>query len=313
MISQQFSIIKNNMAVMPKALISTFVYQITVLVLTCITASAFASTKSSPAPLEGQLSFYFKTHNESDEQLINRLKAHSVFERIKQFSVQNFKLNTDINYRFQHPHYSYKDTPSKTVQVTTESETYNFDIDISFSFLHQLDQGLQLKYPEQREIQERIYAAAIEKLLWFELGRALISQYSLSIAGKEEFALDNFSTLMLLNLNTLNTDYILDAIEAFLLIDQSISFISEQSYQSEVELDEQRYRKSVCLILGKDLNLQLQENQEPYQQLISQLSWDQKRLEQCKKHYLEKLSRWVNALDSHLKNGSQLKSWLVSK
>jgi len=184
------------------------------------------------------------------------------------------------------------------------------NINIPFSFLHQLHQGLLLKYPQQENVRENIYVAAAEKRLWFELGRALISQYALPISGNEIFTLDNFSTLMLLNQNSLNSDYLLDATEAYLLIDHSEPLLGNNTFQSEQELDEQRYRMVVCLVLGKDL-INAEIVQAPYTEILGELAWDKKRLEQCQRHYKEKLRSWFDALSPKLKKNNQFESWLT--
>lgn len=264
----------------------------------------------SAANNTAKLSFQFDTQGPLDEQLIERLKNRQVFERLQRFSENDLKLKQDIVYHIQHPLDSRAgliDSPD-----TLEQDT-SLHIYLPFSYLYQLDQGLLNKYAEQPDIQEAIYGAAVEKYLWFELGRALIDQFDLGVSGQEVFALDNFSTLMLLNLGLQESDYILDATEAFLLIDQSLPFTHENDYEAEISLDEQRYRKVVCLILGKDYLSHLKQNELPYQAVLKELAWDQKKIEKCQELYLQKLQTWVAALQPHLRESNQLKHWLAAQ
>jgi Putative metallopeptidase len=271
--------------------------------LVLVSLPAFANASAT-------LSFEFDTQGPLDEHLIERLEKRQVFERLRRFSEQDLKLKQDIVYHIQHPLDSQAgliDTPEAPEEDT------RLHIYLPFSYLYQLDQGLINKYAEQPDIQEAIYGAAVEKYLWFELGRALIDQFDLGVSGQEVFALDNFSTLMLLNLGLQESDYILDATEAFLLIDQSLPFAQENDYEAEISLDEQRYRKVVCLILGKDYLSHLKQNALPYQAVLEELAWDQKKIEQCQELYLQKLQTWVAALQPHLRESNQLKHWLAAQ
>lgn len=285
------------------------------LITSTLTFSTYASISITEPQQPSDLSFQTDAKSEYDTKLITRLKKSQVFERLRIFSEQDLILKQSIIYHF---HQADQATTSQPLALDTASsnnkQTSQVDIkiDIPFSFLYQLDQGLIAKYPQQEGIQEAIYSAAVEKYLWFELGRALVSQFDLGVSGQEVFALDNFSTLMLINLNHHDSDFILDATEAFLLIRQSIPYGGEEDYEAEVSLDEQRYRKAVCLILGKDYLARVNRTEQAYHELLEELAWDQKKIEQCQKLYLEKLQTWLDALQPHLRQENRLTSWLAA-
>ncbi|WP_082872186.1 DUF4344 domain-containing metallopeptidase, partial [Oleiphilus sp. HI0117] len=285
------------------------------LITSTLTFSTYASISITEPQQPSDLSFQTDAKSEYDTKLITRLKKSQVFERLRIFSEQDLILKQSIIYHF---HQADQATTSQPLALDTASsnnkQTSQVDIkiDIPFSFLYQLDQGLIAKYPQQEGIQEAIYSAAVEKYLWFELGRALVSQFDLGVSGQEVFALDNFSTLMLINLNHHDSDFILEATEAFLLIRQSIPYGGEEDYEAEVSLDEQRYRKAVCLILGKDYLARVNRTEQAYHELLEELAWDQKKIEQCQKLYLEKLQTWLDALQPHLRQENRLTSWLAA-
>jgi hypothetical protein len=285
------------------------------LITPTLTFSTYASISITEPQQPSDLSFQTDAKSEYDTKLITRLKKSQVFERLRIFSEQDLILKQSIIYHF---HQADQATTSQPLALDTASsnnkQTSQVDIkiDIPFSFLYQLDQGLIAKYPQQEGIQEAIYSAAVEKYLWFELGRALVSQFDLGVSGQEVFALDNFSTLMLINLNHHDSDFILEATEAFLLIRQSIPYGGEEDYEAEVSLDEQRYRKAVCLILGKDYLARVNRTEQAYHELLEELAWDQKKIEQCQKLYLEKLQTWLDALQPHLRQENRLTSWLAA-
>jgi len=289
------------------------------------TSNQIPSLPSNSEP-EYSLSFQFETANNRDSNLIEILQFHSVFKKLKLFTRQNLHLKNNISFYFKNndgtfqKSFSSSTTPfeqeTNTTPLPEANNTFElankqgYEIFIPFSFLHKLNHGLKNKYPEQQAIRDHIYAAAVEKFLWFEFGRALVNQFTLPISGQEIFALDNFSTLMLVNLNQLNSDYILDATEAYLLIDHTFSLTENRVYESESEFDEHRYRRVVCLILGKDLADKHHQSEAPYAELLSELAWDNKRLIQCQKHYHNKLFAWLEALRPHLKENNQFKTWL---
>ena len=176
-----------------------------------------------------------------------------------------------------------------------------------------MHQSLLVKFPQQIEVRERIFVSAVEKHLWFELGRLLVDKYELRFPESDSFILDHFSTLMLLNLSDLDSEYLLDATETYLLVSQSQFTQKTNSFQNEIEMDESRYRLVVCLILGKDLSLNNTHDlssSAPYTTLLSDFSWGQQRLKQCMALYKGKLLAWYEALAPHLKETSQINKWL---
>ena len=218
-------------------------------------------------------------------------------------------MDEDITLAFQQSENNYFDTRA-TFEAHTRPQN---KIITHYSFLRQIHQSLLVKFPQQIEVRERIFVSAVEKHLWFELGRILIDKYQLSFPEGGSFILDHFSTIMLLNLSDLDSEYLLDATEAYLLVSQSHLTQKKNSFQSEIEMDESRYRLVVCLILGKDLSLNNTHglsSSDPYTTLLSDFSWGQQRLKQCMALYKEQLLAWYKALSPHLKEKSQINKWL---
>lgn len=226
---------------------------------------------------------------EKDAKLLEVLQDHAIFKKIADFSNVNLQLKSNILYTFIQGNEPFFGASHNQVFI-------------SYTFLHKIYEDLRLKYPQQPVLSDKLFAFTIEKLIWSEFGRVLINQYALSIRGKEVFSLDQFSTVMLLNLNEQDSEYLLDAIEEFLLVDDSSTLLSRISFESETELDEQRYRLVMCMVLGKD--------HEHHLELLDELTWDQGRLLHCRDHYQEKLMAWYEALLPFLKPTNSLKNWI---
>ena len=275
-------------------------------VLAHFLGSSFAVAESIKFEVETTPS---NSSNILDQQLLHTLETYSVFEKLKQFVEQNFILKEDITIAFQQNSNNYFET-SATFKTTPLPHN---KIITHYSFLRQMHQNLMVKFPQQTEVRDRIFVSAVEKHLWLELGRILVDKYDLSFPEGDSFILDHFSTIMLLNLSDLDSEYLLDATETYLLVSQSHLSQKTNSFQSEIEMDESRYRLVVCLILGKDLSLNNTHDlsaSAPYTTLLSDFSWGQQRLKQCMALYKGQLLAWHEALAPHLKEKSQIKKWL---
>ena len=235
-----------------------------------------------------EIIFDLESANEKDTKLLEVLQDQAIFKKITNFSTANLQLKTNVLYTFIQG--------SEPFFGASQNQVF-----IPYNFLHQVYDDVRFKYPQQPALSDKLFAFTIEKLVWSELGRVLISQYALPITGKEEISLDQFSTLFLLNLSELDSEYLLDATEEFLLIDDSSTLMSRISFQSETELDELRYRLVMCMVLGKD--------HEDHTQLLNELTWDQDRLLHCRNHYQEKMVAWYEALQPFLKPENDLISY----
>jgi hypothetical protein len=252
-----------------------------------------ALSEQENAAFEAQtfkLIFDLESANEQDLKLIDVLRDHAIFKKISLFSSLNLNLKSDVLYTFY----------QGTEPFFGASQN---QILIPYTFLYQVYDLVRTKYPQQDELSNTIFAFTIEKLLWLEFGRVLVDQYSLSIIGEEEISLDQFSTLMLINLSELDSEYLLDATEAFLKVNDTTTLFSRISFKSETEMDDVRYRLVMCMVLGKDHEKQIEQ--------LDELTWDQDRLSQCKGHYQDKMISWYDALKPFLKPKNSLKKWSV--
>jgi len=255
---------------------------------------------------------YTETHaNTLDQEIFQTISDYAIFEKLDQFVDKNLKWDQQITFSFQHEMPTFN-TPN-IEQISSNSSS---TVVIPFEFLRTLHQNVKLKYPQQVEVRNSIFASAVEKHLWFEFGRLIVNKFQLNIPGKETYLLDYFSTLMLLNVSDIDSEYLLDATETYLLVNQSLHSVNQSSHANEIEMDESRYRLVVCLILGKDLNVnnanQLSHS-EPFLDLLSDFSWGEKRLNQCIKLYRQKMLVWFEALSPHLKDSNQFKKWLEAE
>jgi Putative metallopeptidase len=139
-----------------------------------------------------------------------------------------------------------------------------------------------------------------------EVGHALVDVLHLPTTGKEEDAVDQLSTLILINNIEDGVKKALDAARAFkLYADQEKG--EEKLYWEEHSLDEQRYYDTLCMVYGY--------NPDKYEYLVMDGTLPWVRAVMCPEYYDKIRSSWKKLLGPYLKNsernlyGSAVAEW----
>lgn len=245
--------------------------------------------------------FHIQTfeENEQDENLIRMLEEANTFKRIKKIIDSNFVLNVPIRFHIQHP------KESKLIEAEFDQESHI--VNLPFSFLHTLYQGLANKYEYQTEVISIIFSATVEYYIWSEFAEYLIKNKQLDVQGDTFAATDNLASIIMLNQNNLSSDYIADASEAYLLIHSTRSSTINQQAQSELQLDQQRYKHIICLSIGFDQIIQTPDSEKLH---LNSFSWDEKKIQQCKNSYRLIMKNWHQAIKPSLQKNSVIHHWL---
>lgn len=217
-------------------------------------------------------------------KIFERVQHEGVLDRLETTIQKNFVLKHKLTLKFYEGH----------AALFNDLDNTSF---IPQSYLIELKEGLASTYPEQSEVRNNIFDAALVKLIWVEFGRALVSQYSIPLTGNEDVLLDEFSTLMMLSSDVIEPDYLLDAAEYLLLVDRSRSIL-EGGEGIEAKMDEQRYRHIVCLVLGHDY--------EPFKEKVKEVTWDEERLQGCERSSGLMSVQWRQRLTPALREESLL-------
>lgn len=124
-----------------------------------------------------------------------------------------------------------------------------------------------------------------------ELGHALIDLYDLPVTGREEDAVDQLATLILLEGGEAGENAALNGAWSFLTEEEESE--EELAFWDEHSLDEQRFYNIVCWSYGK--------NPEGFQGLVDDETLPEYRAAQCPAEY-DRMSRsWDALLEPHLK------------
>lgn len=144
---------------------------------------------------------------------------------------------------------------------------------------------------ESEEAAEKAVAALVFTF-YHELGHALIDVYDLPITGREEDAVDQLATVMLLETweGEDSEMAILSSAEAFEL-DSGDS--DESDMADEHSLDQQRYYNLVCWIYGSD--------PEYFSEVAKEWELPAARAEQCSSEYSRMSGAWSTLLGPHMR------------
>ncbi len=291
-----------------KKIIQKLFLLITLIELCAFSVSGYASEteKNTQQPAQNEITaaeslLYFQafTENEQDENLIKTLEEADTFNRIKKIIDTNFILNVPIRIHIQHP--------KESKLIATELDQESHIINLPFSFLHTLHQGLTNKYEHQVDVINIIFSASTEYYIWSEFAEYLIGNKQLDVQGDTFAATDNFASIVMLNQNNSSSDYIVDASEAYLLIHSTRSTTINQHAQSELQLDQQRYKHIICLSIGFDQIIQAPDYENLH---LNSFSWDENKIEQCKSSYSLIMKNWHQAIKPSLQKNSVIHHWL---
>jgi hypothetical protein len=138
------------------------------------------------------------------------------------------------------------------------------------------------------EIAERIVGTWMF-VFFHELGHGLIDLYELPVVGREEDAVDDFSTLLLIDMGL--TSYAIRAAEYWAATDQGVT--SPLAFADEHSLNAQRFFSILCLVYGSD--------PKQYRELVTKGVLPEERAVRCPAEWQAKRSAWDQLLEPWMK------------
>ena len=264
-----------------------------------LTGNTTELSEDKKAPIQSAVSFQVFSETPQDEKLIQILEETQTYDRIRKVIETNFIFDKPVRLHIQHP--------KESQLIATELNQQSHVVVLPFSFLHALHQGLSTKYVHQSSTIDTIFSTTIEFYIWSEFADYLIKEKNLEIKGQRFTAKDNFASIMLLNQNNENSDFIADASEAYLLIHNTGESNVSQHLQNELQRDQQRYRHIICLTMGFNQTVQQPEIEKDH---LKDFSWDESEIAQCKSSYSMIMSNWYEAISPSLQENNIIRYWL---
>lgn len=134
---------------------------------------------------------------------------------------------------------------------------------------------------------------AVASTFFHELGHGLVDAWKVPITGKEEDAVDQLSTLILIKHTANGEEMALDGAISFKLY-ADLEKGQKKIYWDEHSLDEQRFYDTICLIYGND--------PEKYAYLIKNNTLPEERAELCREDYPKIANSWHQLLSPYIKH-----------
>lgn len=140
---------------------------------------------------------------------------------------------------------------------------------------------------------------AVYHTFFHELGHALIDNLKLPTVGREEDAVDQLATLLLLSMGEHGIDAAFSAAEAFALEQEDEDESGEsQPMWDEHSMSGQRMYDMLCMVYGSDTR--------EFDDLVSDDGLPQDRAEQCEETFGAVLAAWTKLLTPHLVPGKTM-------
>jgi len=152
-------------------------------------------------------------------------------------------------------------------------------------------QGLFARKIKDKTKLDEAVKDAVAATFFHELGHALVDAWNIPITGREEDAVDQLSTLVLIERTEEGEQIAFAGALSFELYANLKS--GEQVYWDEHSLDEQRFFDNICLIYGHD--------PKKYDHLVKDQTLPVERAELCAEEYERVSHAWKQLLDPYLK------------
>ena len=147
---------------------------------------------------------------------------------------------------------------------------------------------------DKTKLDNAVKAATIATF-FHELGHALVDACKIPITGREEDAVDQLSTLVLIEATEDGEQMALDGALSFKLYADLEK--GEKVYWDEHSLDEQRYFNTICLVYGHD--------EEKYAYLVDNGTLPEERAVFCTEDYEKVSQAWRQLMAPYLKMSEQ--------
>ena len=160
---------------------------------------------------------------------------------------------------------------------------------------YELIDEIALDLAEVAETEEELSLGIVHTLLFIfyhELGHALTDIHDLPITGREEDAVDQLSTIILIRVGEDGEEAVLDGASWFLLRAEKTD-LDESAFADEHSLDAQRFYNLACLVYGNSPQTQSYIVEDGY--------LPEERAERCEAEYARISNSWDNLLSPYLK------------
>ena len=166
----------------------------------------------------------------------------------------------------------------------------------AITMCYDLFEYIQQQFADGGLDDDEAFARALDAnvfIFYHEVGHALINVLELPTTGKEEDAVDDLATIILIESFEGGDLAVLNAAQSFFLSGSEITDLSELDFADEHSLDSQRFFAISCLVYGS--------NPTAHASLVEDGTLGEERAALCEQEYPQKLDAWLTLLDFAIK------------
>lgn len=160
---------------------------------------------------------------------------------------------------------------------------------VCYQLIELFEQSFAKLIDDDDELADTVVGATMFTL-FHELGHALVHELDLPITGKEEDAVDQLASVVLIAGGDDGAAMALSGADSFLVQAEDDPF-AELPFWGEHSLDEQRFYNIVCLVYGAD--------PDAHDQLIESGDLPEERAERCPDEFAQVSRAWQRLLEPH--------------
>lgn len=244
--------------------------------------SGFVTPAAGAIADEGDLILYYIPSDiEAHQAIQNSLETTEFFD----------DLVADLNSYFAFPQ-----DISVSFTDCGEANAFYDPENVEIIMCYELIDSFMQIFADNIETEEDFHNEVIDAGLFtffHELGHALVDQYELPITGREEDAVDDFSTIMLIDVYEDEAGFLsgLWQFEEGAIAEQDE--LENLPYWGEHSLSTQRFYNTACIIYGSD--------PEEYAFLVEEDYLPADRAVRCEEEYAQKSVAWSTLIDPFIK------------
>ena len=203
------------------------------------------------------------------------------------------KLMSDLNQRLKLPfdiYVVFKDCGSPDAFYDPETR----EVTLCYELIDDYYDLFAKKLKDKTKLDNAVKGATVATF-FHELGHSLVDAWKIPITGREEDAVDQLSTLVLIEATEDGEQMAVDGALSFKLYADFAS--GEKIYWDEHSLDEQRFFDTICLVYGHD--------EEKFAYLVKNGTLPEERASYCSEDYDKINLAWRQLLAPYLKTPAQ--------
>lgn len=226
---------------------------------------------------------YIPVKNKAYKEIQDLVVSEHMLEELAQAFNDTIALPVDITLAF-----------GECGQANAFYDPQKQQIIFCYEFLEDLVETYTPRAKTEDELGAKL-SGAIMHIFFHELGHALVHVLDLPVTGKEEDAVDQLATLILIEGGEEGEKAVLDASIQYLAEYQAQGKtpLTKEAFADEHSLDAQRFYNLLCWVYGH--------NEKKYAYLANRGTLPKERAGRCAEEY-EKISKsWSRLLDPYLK------------